>query len=263
MSTLNVALIQSELHWHDAQRNRARFDRLFEELSAPCDLIVLPEMFSTGFTMSSKTQAEVMSGPTLSWMKASAARLSAVVCGSIIVEEGGAFYNRFIWAQSDGGLCTYDKRHLFRMADEHRHYCAGGERTLLELRGFRVFPQVCYDLRFPVFSRNRGDYDLAIYVANWPASRALAWNALLRARAIENQCYVVGVNRIGTDGNAVDYVGDSAVFAFDGTSLLAAGSAGGVFRVALDLDALRAYREEFPAWRDADEFDISLGGERE
>ena len=263
MSTLNVALIQSELHWHDPEGNRARFDHAFDALSRPCDLVVLPEMFSTGFTMSSKSQAETMSGPTVSWMRASASRLDAVVCGSIIVEEGGSFYNRFIWAQADGGLRTYDKRHLFRMADEHRHYSAGAERTLIELQGVRVFPQVCYDLRFPVFARNRGDYDVAIFVANWPTPRALAWKALLRARAIENQCYVVGVNRIGTDGNAVDYDGDSAVFAFDGTSMLEAGHAGGVFSVALDLDALRAYREEFPAWRDADEFDLAPGGERE
>lgn len=256
MSTLSVSLIQSELRWHDAKHNRELFDRHFEALPASARLVVLPETFSTGFTMSSKQQCEQMSGATVAWMQASAARLGAVVCGSLIVEERGSLYNRFVWAQPNGSLSYYDKRHLFRMGDEHSHYAPGSERVVLELDGVRVLPQVCYDLRFPVFSRNRGDYDLALYVANWPAARQLAWEALLRARAIENQCYVIGVNRIGVDGNDVRYAGGSAAFAFDGTALLEAGGRSGVFTVTLDPQALAAYREEFPAWRDADTFEL-------
>lgn len=257
MSTLNVAMIQSELDWHDPTANRARFHAWFDALPEGVELVMLPEMFSTGFTMSSKSQSEPMSGPTVEWMRSSAARLGAVVCGSIVVEEDGAFYNRFVWARPDGQLETYDKRHLFRMADEHRHYRPGRERVLLRLGEWRVLPQVCYDLRFPVFSRNRGDYDLAIYVANWPAARDLAWRALLRARAIENQCFVAGVNRIGTDGNDVAYCGDSAVYAFDGAPLVEAGSAEGIFHAVLDLGALTVFRNDFPSWRDADAFDIA------
>ncbi len=255
---MKVSLIQTELHWHDPERNRALFDRWFDDVPQGSKLVVLPEMFSTGFTMSSDEQSEEMSGPTVAWMKASAARLSSVVCGSLIVQEAEAVYNRFIWVQPDATVSYYDKRHLFRMADEHRHYSAGGERVLHELEGMRVLPQVCYDLRFPVFSRNPGDYDLAIYVANWPAARQLAWEALLRARAIENQCYVVGVNRIGVDGNAVQYAGGSAAFTFDGVALLEAGEQSGVFTVELDLDAQSSYREDFPVWRDADDFDLSV-----
>ena len=220
-------------------------------------------MFSTGFTMSSREQSEAMSGPTVGWMRASAARLGAVVCGSLVVVEAGAFYNRFIWAQPDAIISCYDKRHLFRMADEHRHYSAGSGRALTRLEEMTVLPQVCYDLRFPVFSRNLGDYDVAIYVANWPAARQLAWESLLRARAIENQCYVIGVNRVGVDGNDVRYAGGSAAFSFDGIALLEAGEQRGVFTVDLDLAALSAYRETFPAWRDSDQFDLSLTVRRE
>ena len=255
---MKISLIQSELHWHDPKRNRALFDRWFDDVPEGSQVVVLPEMFSTGFTMSSEEQSEDMAGPTVAWMQASAVRLSAIVCGSLIVAEAGTWYNRFIWAQPNSMVEHYDKRHLFRMADEHRHYSAGRERVLVEVDAMRVLPQVCYDLRFPVFSRSLGDYDLAIYVANWPAARQLAWEALLRARAIENQCYVIGVNRIGVDGNDVGYAGGSAAFSFDGIALLEAGERSGVFTVELDLDALGSYRERFPAWRDAEDFDLSL-----
>jgi predicted amidohydrolase len=250
---LNVALVQQPLAWQDADANRARFAELLAPLAGRTDLVVLPEMFTTGFSMGAAELAEDMGGPTVEWLRATAARLGAVVTGSLIVADDG-YRNRLLWARPDGTLAAYDKRHLFRMAREHEHYAAGQDRVVVELHGWRVLPLVCYDLRFPVWSRNRGDYDLALYVANWPAARRYAWSTLLRARAIENLCYVVGVNRVGTDGAGIDYAGDSVALDPLGQPLAELGAAAAVTQVALSAEALTNHRRRFPAHLDADAF---------
>ncbi|MEK1904915.1 MAG: amidohydrolase [Pseudomonas sp.] len=255
---LELALIQTELAWQDPAANRVHFAALLEQAYG-ADLVVLPEMFSTGFSMHSAELAEPEEGPTTLWLREQAQRIGAVVTGSLIIQAAdGSYRNRLLWARPDGSLAHYDKRHLFRMAGEHKHYAAGDEQVVLELKGWRVRPLICYDLRFPVWSRDPATTDLLLYTANWPAARRQHWNRLLPARAIENLCYVAAVNRIGSDGNGHPYSGDSQVLDFQGDSLLAPGEAGGVFRVVLKAAELAAYRERFPAHLDADRFQLDL-----
>ncbi len=258
MSTLNVSLVQTRTHWHDPQANRAMFDIWLQEVPEDSQLVVLPEMFSTGFTMASREVAETMQGETVRWLIDRARSLGKTLCGSLVVEEGGRCYNRLVWAPPDGRLHTYDKRHLFRMAGETEHYAPGSRRVIVQLQGFRVCLAVCYDLRFPVWLRNRDDYDLLLVVANWPAARLAAWDTLLRARALENLAYVVGVNVLGTDGAGVVYEGGSAVYDGEGRALLAPSAKSGVVSTRLDLRALAEYRAAFPAWRDADRFELDI-----
>lgn len=256
MPTLTITIVQAELHWHDAAANRRAFSAILDTMEAPGDIVVLPEMFTTGFTMDAAAQCEPMDGPTLAWMKAAAREIDAAVCGSVIIEASGHFYNRFLFVRPDGHVEHYDKRHLFRLADEHQHYSPGRERRVFDYRGFRLCPQVCYDLRFPVWSRNRDDYDLLLYVANWPARRHLAWRTLIRARAIENQAYVVAVNRCGTDGNGLPYDGGSAIVDFLGQDIVDLGDQVATATVTLERDALIRFRERFPFHRDADRFSL-------
>src|SRR5690606_24430266 len=202
MQDLRITIIQTSLHWQDASANRTMFSEKLAAAAPATDLIVLPEMFTTGSSMDAAGLAEDAEGPTLQWMKEEAVRYSAVLTGSVMVKEGDNYYNRLYWVRPDGTYEHYDKRHLFRMAKEHHSYTPGKEKLLVELKGWNICPLVCYDLRFPVWSRNTGSqYDLLLYVANWPKPRANAWSTLLQARAIENLSYVVGVNRVGTDGN--------------------------------------------------------------
>ena len=257
MQALTLSLFQCATHWHDAAANRALFDGLFEEASDESDVLVLPEMFSTGFTMASREVAEPMDGPTVGWMRERAAARGQTLCGSVVIVDQGDYYNRFIWARPDGSITHYDKRHLFRMADEHEHYHEGAARCVLDLGGWRILPLVCYDLRFPVWLRNADDYDVLLCVANWPAARRVAWQTLLKARAIENLSYMVGVNRTGVDGNQVSYAGDSAVYDFTGSTLIELGEEAQVATVSLHAGALSDHREAFPAWRDADQFRIN------
>jgi predicted amidohydrolase len=253
---LELALIQTELAWQDPAANRAHFQALLEQARG-ADLVVLPEMFSTGFSMDSAALAEPENGPTSQWLREQAAHLQAVICGSLIIQAAdGSYRNRLLWARPDGSLAHYDKRHLFRMAGEHKHYAAGEQQLLLELKGWRIRPLICYDLRFPVWSRDPHSTELLLYVANWPAARRQHWNRLLPARAIENLCYVAAVNRIGQDGKGHPYSGDSQVLDFQGEVLLAAGDADGVFRIRLGAGELAAYRERFPAYLDADDFEL-------
>ena len=258
MSTLKVSLVQTSLAWHDPAANRATLERHVAPLAGSTDLVVLPEMFTTGFTMAPREVAEPADGPTLEWLRGLATRIGAAVTGSIATREDGRYLNRLLWVEPDGRAVHYDKRHLFRMAREHEHYTAGRRRLLVEWRGFRVCPLVCYDLRFPVWSRNRrvAPYDLLIYVANWPAARRSAWQRLLPARAIENLCYVVGVNRVGSDGQGIEYAGDSAVHDWRGDELLGLGSNETVRTIELDGQALGQFREKFPAQLDADDFEL-------
>ncbi len=207
--TLRLALIQADLAWEDKTTNLQFFENEISKIQA--DIIFLPEMFTTGFSMKPEAFAETIEGDSVAWMKAQAAKSNAVITGSLIIEENGNYFNRLVWAQPNGEVITYNKRHLFSYAGEEKHYTAGTDRLIIDYKGWKIFPQVCYDLRFPVWSRNNLDYDLAFYVANWPERRSYPWTTLLKARAIENQCFLVGLNRVGDDGNGVSHSGDSMV----------------------------------------------------
>lgn len=256
MSTLAISIIQADLRWHDPAANRDRFSERIAAIDEPTDLVVLPEMFSTGFSMDAENLAEAKDGETVRWMHDQATAINAAICGSLIIKDGGEYYNRFFCVQSDGSEICYDKRHLFRLANEQHYYTAGNRQVIFELNGWRICPQICYDLRFPVWSRNRDNYDLLLYVANWPSRRHNAWQTLLRARAIENLSYLAGVNRSGSDGNDLPYAGGSAVIDYLGRDLIDLGEAEGVATVRIDLDALREFRERFAFHKDADSFSI-------
>ena len=254
MQDLRVTLVQSHLHWEDAAENRALLSTKFKALRGTTDLVVLPEMFTTGFTMRSAELAEGMDGRTVAWMKEQARELDAALYGSVIIRENDRYYNRGLFVTPDGVETTYDKRHLFRFAKETDHYTAGEKRVVVDWRGWRILLQICFDLRFPVFARNRGDYDAALYVANWPEVRRYPWSQLLIARAIENQCYVVGVNRVGQDGNGHLYSGDSAMVDPRGTVRGMEPSCEGLLNVRFDRLALDDFRAKFPVAMEADAF---------
>ncbi len=259
---MNITLLQTNLYWQDPVANRAMLEERIFGLAEPTDLIVLPEMFTTGFTMDAASVAEPMNLTTFRWLKQMAAQTGAVVTGSYVVKEAGKFFNRLIWMQPDGQFDTYDKRHLFRMAGEDTIYTAGDRRIIKEWKGWRICPLICYDLRFPVWSRNTDGqsqefaYDLLLYVANWPAVRRAPWNTLLQGRAIENLAYVAGVNRVGTDGNGHPYSGDSAIIDFKGEVLARHTDVEIAHQQTLSLDDLNAFRQKFPANLDADAFII-------
>lgn len=257
MQDLRVTLIQQQLAWEEPGDNRRQFAELLAAAAPATDLILLPEMFTTGFSMNAIANAEPAGGDTEDWLQAQAREYDCAVAGSIAVRVGDDVYNRLIFATAEG-VQHYDKRHLFRMAGEHRRYASGKERVVLSWRGWRIKPEVCYDLRFPVFSRNRDDYDLLFFVANWPSPRAFHWRCLLQARAIENLACVVGVNRIGSDANGLDYCGDSLAFSERGEALADLADRAAVETVCFSGEALSAYRAAFPAQLDADNFELDL-----
>lgn len=264
MSDLTVSFVQLALKWHEPATNRAELAAHIAEISVPTDLIVLPEMFSTGFSMDAPKWAEPADGPTLAWMRELAARRDAVVTGSVMTrDDDGHYYNRLLWVRPDGTFSHYDKRHLFRMAGEHEVYAAGQHRLIEEWRGWRICPLICYDLRFPVWSRNdlHQPYDLLLYVANWPAARRTAWMTLLRARAIENQAYTMGVNCLGLDPSGQPYDGDSALLDMKGEYLVEVGNQETGITRSLRRADLESYRSRFPALLDADEFELRTSGE--
>ncbi|MBJ3816219.1 amidohydrolase [Shimwellia pseudoproteus] len=255
MSGLKLSLLQQPLAWMDGAANLRHFSRQLENLDGR-DLIVLPEMFTTGFAMEAATQS-LPEQEVIDWMLARACQCKAMIAGSAALQTASGPVNRFLLVQPDGVIHRYDKRHLFRMAGEDEHYRAGEQRIIVHWRGWRILPLVCYDLRFPVWSRNRNDYDLALYVANWPALRSFHWQTLLAARAIENQAWVAGCNRVGTDGNGHHYRGDSRVINPQGEVITeAAPHQATHIDGELSLTALQEYRDKFPAWRDADNFTL-------
>ncbi len=258
MRDLRVALVQSMLHWEDAAANRAMFAEKLRALKGATDLVVLPEMFTTGFSMRSAELAEPMDGATVTWMMEQARDLDAAIYGSAIIAEGGKCFNRGLFVKPDGTVITYDKRHLFRMAEEIRHYTPGTQRVVVEWRGWRLLLQICYDLRFPVFARNRGDYDALLYVANWPEPRRYPWSQLLIARAIENQSYVIGVNRVGMDGKGHHYTGDSVSVDPRGDADVMKASKEDILHTVLHREALDDFRAKFPVADDADNFALML-----
>jgi len=256
LTDLRVALVQSDLVWENIPANLEAFDRQLSGITSPADMVILPEMFTTGFTNNAPQLAVKMDGAAVEWMRQHARRMDALVMGSMIIEEAGSYYNRLIAAFPDGELLTYDKRHLFSLMHEQDHYSAGRSRLIFEYKGWKIFPLICYDLRFPVWSRNVELADLMIYVANWPEKRQFHWNLLLNARAVENQCYVAGVNRIGEDGGGVPHNGHSAVYDFWGNELVSAKNLQTVVSVTLSRPALDEHRSRFGFWKDSDTFEI-------
>jgi omega-amidase len=276
MSSLTITTIQTGLQWEDKRANLENLEERILAIPEPTELVVLPEMFSTGFSMRPKALAERMDGPTVAWMQQVASRKKIILTGSLIVEEEGNYYNRLIWMLPNGQYGYYDKRHRFAYAGENEEYTAGHKRLIASVKGWKVLLLVCYDLRFPVWSRQTPgqpveslipadptraiaadlEYDLLIYVANWPERRSHAWKTLLQARAIENQCFVAGVNRIGNDGNEIYHSGDTMIIGPLGETLYSAEAKDEAFTLTLRKDDLARVREHFPFWQDADRFSI-------
>lgn len=257
MRDLTVSLVQTTLQWESPIDNRQHFEQLLVDYNETTDLFVLPEMFTTGFSMNALANAEPVGGETYLWMQNLATQLDTAIAGSVAIEVDGQVFNRMLFA-SPQGITHYDKRHLFRMAGEHQRYAPGDDRVIVEWRDWRIKLEICYDLRFPVFSRNRGDYDLLLYVANWPGKRANHWRALLPARAIENLACVVGVNRIGTDAKGWEYKGDSLAIDAKGHIQLDMANDEGISSTAFSARALHEWREQFPADLDSDVFELKL-----
>ena len=264
MSSLGFTLIQTSLHWEDKEANLRMLEEKIKSIQEPTHIVLLPEMFSTGFSMKPKQLAEKMDGPTVQWMKKIAASKKIILTGSLIIEEDGKYFNRLIWMLPDGKFGVYDKRHLFAYGEEDKHYTAGTQRLIASVNGWKINLMVCYDLRFPVWSRQQFDeernfeYDALVYVANWPERRNTAWKSLLQARAIENQCYVVGLNRVGNDGNNIYHSGDSMVIDPLGKILYHRVDEEEVFSLQLDKNHLKETREKFQFWRDADDFEVLI-----
>jgi len=257
MQDLNIALLQSRLYWEDIDANIELFDGSIDKITETVDLIVLPEMFTTGFSLNAEKLAQEMDGPSVKWLRAKAEKKKCHIIGSMIIRENGRYFNRLIWAEPAGGLFIYDKRHLFSYAGEDKVYSSGEKQLTVRVNGWRIRPFICYDLRFPVWTRNGEDrYDVAVFVANWPQKRVLHWRRLLQARAIENQCYVIGVNRVGEDGNGLYYSGDSTVIDPKGDILFRRENQSCTHTTALSHAPLAAYRNAFPAWKDTDGFSI-------
>ncbi|MBI1781967.1 MAG: amidohydrolase [Sphingobacteriales bacterium] len=268
MSSLTFTLIQSNLHWENKAANIKMWEEKIVSIKEKTEIVVLPEMFSTGFSMKPESFAEKMDGPTVEWMKKISAQQKIILTGSLIIEEEGKHYNRLLWVLPNGQTGTYDKRHLFAYAAEDQFYTPGLKRLIASVKGWKINLQVCYDLRFPVWARQQPtpnpsqegkldpEYDILIYVANWPERRNIAWKSLLRARAIENQCYVIGVNRVGNDGNQIYHSGDSMVIDPPGEILYHKEHDEDIFTITLSKDRLEKVRNKFPFWKDADEFNI-------
>lgn len=256
---LKVALVQTQLFWEQPKKNRQHIEVLINQLSDEIDIVVLPEMFATGFTMNPEKVAETMQGPSVSWMKKMASKKNSVVCGSLAMKLDTLFVNRFVWVAPSGEIKTYDKRHTFTLAGEHKVYKKGTEKVIIEYKGWKICPQVCYDLRFPVWARNVEDYDLLIYVANWPKPRIHAWDALLKARSIENMSYCIGVNRVGVDENNNEYSGHSIVLDALGTSLATSReNMEETITATLDKDHLKSIRQKLRFLEDRDTFNLQV-----
>ncbi len=255
-NALRVTTVQTSLHWEAIDKNLNHFENLLDRIQGQQDIIVLPEMFSTGFTMNTEEVAESMDGKSVQWMRGQAEKLKSVLCGSLILKDGGEYYNRFIWMKPDGEFQFYDKKHLFTLAGEHEYFKPGDQKIIIDYKGWKICPLICYDLRFPVWARNVENYDLLIYVANWPKPRANAWRALLTARAIENQCYVVGVNRVGADEKGLDYIGDTMVVDFLGNTLYHTANIEQVSTTELNLTSQNTLRSKLNFLADQDGFQL-------
>lgn len=253
---MKIALIQTPLFWENPNKNRAYVNEKINSISQYVDLIVLPEMFTSGFTMNPKNVAETMQAETISWLKKLAKDKNCAITGSVVIEENKHYYNRLVFVFPSGEIQTYDKRHLFTLAGEDKVYTFGKNKLIVEYKGFKICPLICYDLRFPVFSRNVEDYDVLIYVANWPKPRVNAWDILLKARAVENMSYVIGVNRVGLDDNNLEYVGHSQAIDFLGNFIQEPQETEEIFIVELDKEKLLETRSKLAFLNDKDQFEI-------
>lgn len=258
MSTLRLSLIQTSLYWEDKGANLDLLAQKILGIEVPTEIIVLPEMFTTGFSMQPEKFAEKMDGPTVDWMRRLSAEKRAIITGSIIIEEKEQYFNRLIWMLPNGQMGYYDKRHLFAFAGEEQHYTAGNKRLIASVKGWKINLQICYDLRFPVWARQsiNSEYDVLLYVANWPEKRSHAWKTLLTSRAIENQCFTVGLNRVGVDGNNIAHSGDSMIVGPLGEVLYHCAYEEDIFHITLQKEELEKTRTQFPFWKDADFFQI-------
>jgi predicted amidohydrolase len=261
MQALSVSLIQTALFWEDKKRNLSMLEEKIMGIAENTNLVILPEMFSTGFSMKPSVLAETMQGETIAWMKRMAILKKIILTGSVIIEENGQYFNRLIWMLPNGNHGCYDKRHLFAFAGEDQHYTSGNKRLITSVNGWKINLQICYDLRFPVWARQQSknespEFDLLIYVANWPETRNHAWKTLLTARAIENQSYVIGVNRVGEDGNQINHCGDSMLIDPLGNVLFTKKQEEVIYSFELTKDPLNELRNKFPFWKDADQFQI-------
>lgn len=254
MENLKVTIIQPDIVWENPGENLTNYSTTIAA-AGKTDLVILPEMFTTGFSMNSENLYEMMDGPTVNWMKDTAKFNKTAIIGSLIIKENGKIYNRAVWVFPDGSVSYYDKRHLFTMGQEHLHYSSGKEKLLVEYKGWRICPLICYDLRFPVWSRNTDSIDLLIYVANWPAVRSQVWKTLLLARAIENQVFCMGVNRTGIDGYGIKYSGDSAFIDAKGTAIFM-NDQPGFMTFEMNYQELHGFRKTFPVLNDRDKFTI-------
>ena len=257
-SNLHITLVQSSLHWENIPANLAMFSEKLDGIKEGTDLVVLPEMFSTGFSMRPELFAETMDGSVMHWMSDTAKRKNTVICGSAMIRDEDKYYNRLLWMRPDGSYEYYDKRHLFGLGDEHQHFTAGTRRLTVDLNGWKILPLVCYDLRFPVWARNTDGYDVLLFVANWPERRINAWKLLLEARAIENQCYVVGVNRVGNDGNDIYHPGESCVVDPLGIKLWSISNHESMKSVELNYQFLHGIRQSLPFLKDLDAFELKI-----
>lgn len=260
MGNLHISLLQTDLFWEDKFRNLEMLEKKLAAVEAATQIVVLPEMFTTGFSMQPKLFAETMEGPTVEWMVEQATLHKIILTGSIIIEEDDKFYNRLLWVLPTGQVAYYNKRHLFAFAGEDQEYTAGNKRLIAQVNGWKICLQICYDLRFPVWSRKQSpdEYDLLIYVANWPERRNHAWKTLLCARAIENQSYVVGVNRVGKDGHQINHSGDSMIVDPLGQVLYYKSENEDSVYMELEKNVVLEAREKFPFGKDADSFSIEL-----
>ncbi len=256
LKNLKCLLVQSGLFWADAAANRQKLEAIVRSEGAGCDIAVFPETFTSGFLGDSPDNLESMNGPTLDWMKSLSSDLDCVLSGSVAISVDASTVNRFLWVQPDGTVQFYDKHHLFAFGGENKRYVAGTERKVFHYRGWRICPQICYDLRFPAWCRNRDDYDALIFVANWPEPRTPAWTALLKARAIENQCYVIGVNRSGSDPRGMTYAGASVVFDPLGEVVLELGEDEAAESTVIELQKVEDIRSKLPFQQDADDFQL-------
>lgn len=263
MNTLRTTLVQTDLYWQDIDANLAMMEEKIWQIDEDIDLIILPEMFNTGFSMNAEKLAEPMNFKTFKWMNQMAKQKNAAICGSYIIKESTNYYNRLYFIDPEGNFDFYDKRHLFRMGEEHLTYSEGKKRMIREFRGFKIMPLVCYDLRFPVWIKNQYDndadeleYDVLVFVANWPAPRTNVWDTLLKARALENQCYSIGVNRTGKDGEGIEYSGNSVVYDFKGLLLNEITNDPSIQTIELNLEELKAFRKKFPVYLDWDKFGL-------
>jgi len=255
---LTISGLQYDIAWENKQANIDKIESMLKDVPASAEIVLLPEMFTTGFSMNVLELAEAMDGNTVDWMKKTAKDLNKIIAGSIIIKEGKDYRNRFLWIEPDGNIQFYDKRHSFGLGDEDRFFTNGNKRVIIKYKDWKIFPIICYDLRFPAWIKNKFEYDLIINVANWPSVRAIHWSTFLKARAVENQSYIFGLNRVGIDAKNRHYSGDSSVIDYNGSTLNYLGETEGIISTSLSKEKLDIFRKDYPFLKDQDRFELEV-----